>query len=311
MLEQLRKGSPLIRLLIAVLFIILFPWPAPTAGNLAVAEYPEEAGCFLWEVETEAGPAYLLGSIHLGTEDLYPLPAKIEEAYEKSSFLVVEANILAVDDEELFSLASSFAINPGFQSVEQYISPEEYGMLLEVLAELGLEIGQVSFFRPWFLADMIAYTRFVKAGLNPDLGIDRYFLQRASGKKDILELESVEFQFMLFSELPPELERLYLRDILASGGEEFEEEIRRLLASWQTGDTGLLEEILLPFGKKDAAFHELYDRLILQRNRGMVVKIEEYMQKGTVFIVAGAAHFVGEAGIVELLRKRGYTVRRL
>jgi uncharacterized protein YbaP (TraB family) len=43
----------------------------------------------------------------------------------------------------------------------------------------------------------------------------------------------------------------------------------------------------------------------------MVVKIEEYMQKGTVFIVAGAAHFVGEAGIVELLRKRGYTVRRL
>ena len=43
----------------------------------------------------------------------------------------------------------------------------------------------------------------------------------------------------------------------------------------------------------------------------MTAKIEEYIRKGTAFIVAGAAHFTGENGIVELLRKRGYTVRQL
>ena len=235
---------------------------------------------------------------------------KDEEAYEKSSFLVVEANILAVDKAELLSLTNSFAVNPGFQSVEQYISPEEYIMLLEVLAELELDIGQVSFFRPWFLAQMITNIRSQKAGLNPNLGIDLHFLQRASGEKDILELESLEFQFILFSELPSELERLYLRDTLATGMEEFEEEIHQLLEAWKTGDAGLLEKILHP-SEEDTARYELYERLITRRNQDMVAKIEKYMQKGTAFIVAGAGHFVGENGIVELLRKRGYTVRQL
>ena len=184
--QRLRKESLVRRLFVVILFL----WPVLATVNPAVADYPEEARCFFWEVEAETGTSYLLGSIHLGTEDLFPLPAKIEEAFEKSSFLVVEANILAVDEEELRSLMNSFAVNPGLQSIEQYISPEEYDMLLAVLAEFELDIGQVSFFRPWFLAQMISSLRFLKAGFNPNLGIDLHFLQKASGKKDILELES-------------------------------------------------------------------------------------------------------------------------
>lgn len=307
-MAQPRKG--LIRLLTVILFGILFLWPVRITGTPVAAQDPGEAGCFLWEVVAETGPSYLLGSVHLGTDDLYPLPAKIEEAYESSSFLVVEANILAVEEEELFSLMHSFAINPGFRSVEQYISEEEYAMLQQVLAELGLDIAQLSFCRPWYLANLITSLRFINAGFNPDLGIDVYFLQKAGGNKDILELESLEFQFMLFSELPPELEHLYLREALTTSREEFAEKTRRLLEAWKTGDTGLLEEI--SFSKeKDAAYQEFYKRLISQRNVAMVAKIEEYMKKGTAFIVVGAAHLVGEDGIVELLRKRGYTVRQL
>lgn len=305
--QRLRKESLVRRLFVVILFL----WPVLATVNPAVADYPEEARCFFWEVEAETGTSYLLGSIHLGTEDLFPLPAKIEEAFEKSSFLVVEANILAVDEEELRSLMNSFAVNPGLQSIEQYISPEEYDMLLAVLAEFELDIGQVSFFRPWFLAQMISSLRFLKAGFNPNLGIDLHFLQKASGKKDILELESLEFQFRLFSELPSELERFYLRDTLATGMEGFEEELRQLLEAWKTGDTVLLEEILSSEEEKDAAYYELNEGIINRRNLEMTAKIEEYIRKGTAFIVAGAAHFTGENGIVELLRKRGYTVRQL
>jgi uncharacterized protein YbaP (TraB family) len=158
---------------------------------------------------------------------------------------------------------------------------------------------------------MISSLRFLKAGFNPNLGIDLHFLQKASGKKDILELESLEFQFRLFSELPSELERFYLRDTLATGMEGFEEELRQLLEAWKTGDTVLLEEILSSEEEKDAAYYELNEGIINRRNLEMTAKIEEYIRKGTAFIVAGAAHFTGENGIVELLRKRGYTVRQL
>jgi len=309
--KELRRKSSLIRLLTTVLLVMLFSWPGPIPGTPAAAESPDEATCFLWEVDGKTGQAYLLGSVHLGTDHLFPLPPKIEEAYEKSSFLAVEINLLAVEEEELFSITQAFAINPAFQGIWHYISTEEYKMLQEALAEFDINIEQVSFFRPWYLANTVTMSKFIKAGFDPGLGIDLYFMQKASGKKDILELESAEFQYRLFSELPSELERLYLRDALTTGVEEIAEETNRLLEAWKTGDTGLLEEVLLSYKDKDTAHYRLYERLVIQRNRGMVEKIEEYMGQGTPFIVIGAAHMVGDDGIVELLRQRGYTVRQL
>jgi hypothetical protein len=44
----------------------------------------------------------------------------------------------------------------------------------------------------------------------------------------------------------------------------------------------------------------------------MVSKIEEYLkEKGTYFVVVGAGHLVGEKGIIETLRKKGYQVEQL
>jgi uncharacterized protein YbaP (TraB family) len=48
------------------------------------------------------------------------------------------------------------------------------------------------------------------------------------------------------------------------------------------------------------------------RNRNMTKKIASYLRSGgCVFVVVGAGHLVGELGIVELLRKEGFTVEQL
>jgi len=39
------------------------------------------------------GDLYLLGSIHMVPQDLYPLDSKIEKAFELSDVLVVEADV--------------------------------------------------------------------------------------------------------------------------------------------------------------------------------------------------------------------------
>ena len=44
----------------------------------------------------------------------------------------------------------------------------------------------------------------------------------------------------------------------------------------------------------------------------MTEKIKGYLEEeGTFFVIAGAAHMVGEDGIVALLRNEGYTVRQM
>ena len=48
---------------------------------------------FLWKVQSKTNTVYLLGSIHLFKKELYPLNRKIEEAFDQSELLAVEANI--------------------------------------------------------------------------------------------------------------------------------------------------------------------------------------------------------------------------
>ena len=40
---------------------------------------------FLWKVDSENSTAYILGSIHLANEGLYPLSPTIENAFEEAS----------------------------------------------------------------------------------------------------------------------------------------------------------------------------------------------------------------------------------
>ena len=44
-------------------------------------------------------------------------------------------------------------------------------------------------FKPWFLAMTIISLEFVKLGYDPNFGVDKYFMDKAAGKKEILELE--------------------------------------------------------------------------------------------------------------------------
>jgi hypothetical protein len=52
-------------------------------------------------------------------------------------------------------------------------------------------------------------------------------------------------------------------------------------------------------------------RLLIERNKKWIPKLEEFFAAGSTFVAAGAAHMFGDEGVVELLRGRGYTVERL
>lgn len=279
-----------------------------STGNLFTGESIEDKS-FLWELRSETGLAYLLGSLHLGTEMLFPLAPKIEEAYEKSSVLVVEANTLVIDEGEMEQIIMQNAFNPNLAGIDRFLSETEYTMLVNKLAEYNIPMEEMAVFRPWFLATLVSTLEIMKLGFNPDFGIDLYFLQKATGEKNIWELESAEFQITMLSSLPPELERLYLVDALTGN---VEETLSQLVEAWKRGDTGLMEELIFSPLTEEPDYYRLYEKIFFQRNRQMASKIEEYLHSTEIcFVVVGSGHLVGEEGIVELLRDRGYEVRQL
>ncbi len=290
--------------IICLLFLLLaFP-----TGVLFTGESAGDKS-FLWEVRSETGLAYLLGSLHMGTELLFPLAPKIEEAYEKSSVLVVEVNLLLIEETEMEKLIMENAINPNFATIDQFLPETEFAMLAGKLAEHNIAIEEMAVFRPWFLATLVSTLDIIKLGFNPDFGIDLYFMQKATGEKNIWELESAAFQITMLSSLPPEVERLYLMDTLTT---DVAETLPRLVEAWKRGDTGLMQDLVFAALTEEPDYYKLYEKIYFERNRQMALKIEEYLHgTETCFIVVGAGHLVGEEGIVELLRNRGYEVKQL
>jgi uncharacterized protein YbaP (TraB family) len=150
-----------------------------------------------------------------------------------------------------------------------------------------------------------------KLGFDPNYGIDRYFLSKASETKKILELESLEYQFHLSSSLPEKDQELFLlytlKDIKV-----LEKQVDRLIKAWSTGDERGIESIVTRTVKEDKKLVPIYEKFIYQRNRDMASKIEDYLKaKETYFVIVGAAHLVGSQGIIQILKGKGFTVEQL
>src|SRR6478672_7160250 len=62
-----------------------------SASHSPVASPTAIRNGLMWKATSATNTVYLLGSIHLASPDMYPLPAQIEAAFRNSAVLIVEA----------------------------------------------------------------------------------------------------------------------------------------------------------------------------------------------------------------------------
>jgi uncharacterized protein YbaP (TraB family) len=151
----------------------------------------------------------------------------------------------------------------------------------------------------------------VKMGFNPNYGIDKYFLDRAVGKKEIAELEGLEFQVKLFDGMSKEEnDKFVLSSILEV--DQMEKEMDKLINAWIDGDVQGLETFFTDNIQKYPELKNLYKKMLDGRNERMVEKIVTYLKSGKKYlIVVGAGHMVGKKGIVQLLKNKGIKLKQL
>jgi uncharacterized protein YbaP (TraB family) len=286
--------------------------------NMSCSETPETETpqkSFIWEVTSDDTSVYILGSIHVADADLYPLDKAIEDSYKVSQNIVVEININ--DSENLQKtqrLLMEKGMYPSGENLEDHITVELYEKLEKRLKELdssGLFLYSLKMFEPWVVALSISDLEYMELGYDAEYGIDMYFLDKAEADgKNILELETVEFQLDIFDGLPDELQITMLEDTIDNPATK--EELEELFDAWCTGDTTTMEQILFEESEGDEEYDFLQERLIDERNFQMTEKIEDYLEDDEVyFVVVGAGHLVGDNGIIKLLIEKGYKVSQL
>src|SRR5260370_26900235 len=105
---------------------ILFLSALVTAGY---AQQPKPApakpqSVLLWKASSPTTTVYMLGSIHVGDDKLYPLPASVESAFTAAKVLIVEINAKAFDQAKTLELVRNDGIYSDDDSLSNHISKE-------------------------------------------------------------------------------------------------------------------------------------------------------------------------------------------
>jgi uncharacterized protein YbaP (TraB family) len=278
----------------------------------AAAPDSEQSGSprhFLWSVEGIKAAVYILGSIHLLKKESYPLPAAIENIFSCCNKIVFETDLDWMKKPEMQNMMMTLGMYPAGQTLSKNISKNTYTLLREKLHGSGIPIERFEQFKPWFVAINLAGLELERMGFDPALGVDRHFFDRArQERKNMLYLETNEFQINLFARLSRQKQEILLKQTLADLT-IIETLFKEMIDAWLTGDHDRLNAIM------SKSFHEyplIYNKLFVRRNRNWVSEVIKLMnQQGDALVIVGSGHLVGRDSVIDLLKKKGYSVRQL
>ena len=257
---------------------------------------------------------YLFGSIHAGDESMYPLPDYVMDAYKESERIAVEFDIIEYQkDMDLQIKHLTKFVNPGGGSIEEIIDADTYNKAVDILSDAGLYFSLYDVYSPMMWQSLIENAVIKDVGLGSTFGIDNHFLEIAKkDRKEIIELESAEFQYDLLSGFDIET-HVYLLKQSVLEYDDAVEDMKELFALYKKGDKRELEDNLfkeLDDENVSKYLLEYNDKLITKRNQTMMESLEKMLTgSDDVFCIVGLAHIIGEDGIGDLFDKKGYSVK--
>ncbi len=263
----------------------------------------------LWKISSKDNIVYLLGSIHYLKPQNYPLDPVMESAFKNSKRVIFEIDLDDAKEEQAQHVMVSKAAYTDGTTLKNHVSEATYKLAEEKLKELGLDIALLNPFKPWFAANMILARSMQKMGFDPGQGIDQYFFRKAKQEtKEIGGLETLEFQLDLFNKMPDFVQDLMLLQTVR-GADTMPAMMDTVVKAWAAGDLKTLDATLLQ-GMRE--FPEVYQRVVVERNRAWLPQIESFLsQKVNYLVVVGAGHLAGRDGLIEALKAKGYSVEQL
>jgi uncharacterized protein len=281
---------------------------AATAALAAAQTASAPGKSFLWKVQSGSKVLYLAGSVHALSADVYPLNAAFDRAFAASGTLVEE-----IDLAETESLAAAPAILARGMYIDgrrfdSIVSKETAALVAARLKDSGLPVEMFQVMKPWMVMLTIAALEAQKAGLDPQLGLDKHFYDRAKAAgKTIIGLETAESQIDRLDKMSESLQEQLLLSSL-SEADTARNSLKTIVSAWQRGDSTELEKTLL---SDVTQYPAVYRSLIVERNQNWIPQIDACLTRAQpCMVVVGAAHLVGRDGLLTLLQRKGYKVEQ-
>lgn len=281
------------------------------AATVSLAAVPAGTPHYLWEVTSLTNKVYLYGTVHAGMPSWYPLPAEVEDAFEGSPVLAVEADIT---DEKAMARSQVATIYTPPANLMTHVPAADYARFRKLLPRYKIPEDAIVRVKPFMAATMLVFSEWARLGYLPNYGVDLYLITRAKDEnKKLVEIEGADVQIALMDSLTDrETLQLFRGTLDAIESGLTDEQVTDLVKAWQAGDPDGVLNVARRYNDKIEGAADFEERFIWSRHDAMVKKISGYLDgRDRTFVAVGALHLAGPRGLVELLRKRGYVVKQL
>jgi len=267
----------------------------------AKEETPESS--MLWKVERDdlEYPTYILGTMHLISKEYFHFPEKLEKLVKNSKQLIMELDGLpdAAAAADLMRLPDSVKLT-------DYFSEEDmtrlYGFA-ETEMKMNKDMFDMTFGRmkPFLLLQLITQKQFEGETESYELTLMNLAKKH---KIESIGLETIQQQIGFFDAIP----MTDLANIITSyfeNSDSLKAQTKLMQQVYRSGNLDSLARFMVESSPELMEFEEI---LLTSRNISWVPKVMELIFQKPSFIAVGAAHLAGDHGLINLLRKEGFTV---
>lgn len=272
----------------------------------------------LWRIEKPGvEPSYLFGTVHLADERLSKLPPELVEIIKGARLVYLEnSDIISEDKSAANEAMTRLGLMTDGKTLRSLLGAQEYDKVAVHLASRGITLEAFNMTKPWVVA-MLAMLPSCEIAMQI---VNTPFVDARIGRLAIKEgvtlesLESIDEQLSYFNEIPLETQTAMLLDLTKFGSDIIDDFHQSMISLYQSGSIGLFWESymdLFEVAPDDPLLLFLQERLLEDRNRIMFDRSVEKVDQGNILIAVGAAHLIGETGLVEQYRNAGFTVTKV
>ncbi|MFI5171191.1 MAG: TraB/GumN family protein [Chitinophagales bacterium] len=256
----------------------------------------------LWEISGNGllVPSYLYGTIHIMDREDFSIRKEIDSVFAVSEQVAFE---IKMDDLSAIGKVQSWMVLPPDKKLSDFCSPDEYEKIKKYLKDsLDMDIEMFAGQKPFVLEQLMM----METMEGETASYEEYFLTKSiTAHKPIKGLELVEDQLNLFDTIPYSEQIDWILEEIDSSG-DYGELWMQLIDAYKIEDLTLISKLM-----KSTIEYKYESLLISGRNKNWIPVIENLIQLKSTFIAVGAGHLPGENGVLELLRKKGYSLKAI
>jgi uncharacterized protein YbaP (TraB family) len=275
---------------------------------LAMGASPVLAEPALWAIKDKDSTIYLFGTVHVLKPSTPWRSPKIAKAFQDADDVVMEIE-QPEDPATTRALMMKYGVDRA-APLSTKLKPESYAKLQAAAQGMGFPPQALEPMRPWLAALTVSLTPLLKAGYDPESGVEKLLTAQAKAAgKPIAAFETMEQQVRFFADMTPAQEAQLLESTL----DEIDDgpaKIDALVAAWAAGDQSELKRQMVD--EMQTEYPDVYKLLLVDRNQDWANQLKTRLAgSGVSFVAVGAGHLTGPDSLQAQLARLGIKTERV